>query len=484
MGDGQRKQSKFRLFIENFLIYGVGGVISKLIPLIMLPIITRLISDTTYFGISDLSNTVVQFGGALAVIGMYDAMYRMFFERNGIQFKKQVCSTTVVFTVGMSIVVTVLMVLCKDLIAQHFFGSIKYSYLVYITAVTTLVSATNQIVSAPTRMQNKRKVFLITNAVGPLISYSIAITLIVKGYYVAALPLAALISGITMESAFWILNRKWFSIKLFDKALLKQLLILGIPMFPNFLIYWIFNSSDKLMIANLINVGASGVYSVGSKLGHASQLIYTAFAGGWQYFAFSTMKEDGQVHSNTKVFECLGAVSYCATAFVCVISYPLFIILFSSDYLEGYIIAPYLFLAPLLQMLYQVSSNQFLIIKKTWPALFLLGSGAIANVFLNLLLIPMIGIEGASIATLSGYIISLVITVMILQKINLMELNKRFLLASILMAVYFLIWRIFISKNFVLSFVLFAVFVFILGHLYKNEVDYISEKIKAKIRKR
>ena len=67
--------NKFKLFIENFLVYGLGGIISKLIPLIMVPIVTRLMPNTEYYGISDLSNTVVQFGSAIAVIGMYDAMY-------------------------------------------------------------------------------------------------------------------------------------------------------------------------------------------------------------------------------------------------------------------------------------------------------------------------------------------------------------------------------------------------------------------------
>ncbi len=38
--------SKFRLFIENFLVYGFGGIISKLIPLIMVPIVTQIMPDT------------------------------------------------------------------------------------------------------------------------------------------------------------------------------------------------------------------------------------------------------------------------------------------------------------------------------------------------------------------------------------------------------------------------------------------------------
>ena len=50
----ERKQSKFSLFIENFVVYGIGGVISKVIPLIMVPIVTRLMPDSSYYGISGL----------------------------------------------------------------------------------------------------------------------------------------------------------------------------------------------------------------------------------------------------------------------------------------------------------------------------------------------------------------------------------------------------------------------------------------------
>ena len=83
------KSGKTKLFLENFLVYGVGGVISKLIPLVMLPIVSRLMPDVFSFGISDLSNTVSSFGCSLAVIGMYDAMYRMYFEKEQNSYKKR-----------------------------------------------------------------------------------------------------------------------------------------------------------------------------------------------------------------------------------------------------------------------------------------------------------------------------------------------------------------------------------------------------------
>ena len=287
--------NKLKLFIENFLIYGLGGIISKIIPLIMVPIVTRLMPNTDYYGISDLSNTLVSFASALAIMGMYDAMYRMFFEKDDEKYKKTVCSTALTFTLITSLIVFIVMLILKEPIAHYFFSDRKYAYVVYLSAMATLVGGTNCIIAAPTRMQNKRKIYLITNTLSPLICYAVAIPLLMAGYYTIALPLAAVVSGVTLELSFAILNKTWFKLGLFDRKLLKQMLVIAIPLVPNFLIYWLFNSCDKVMITNMVGIGAAGIYSVGSKLGHCSQLIYTAFAGGWQFFAFSTMKEDNQV---------------------------------------------------------------------------------------------------------------------------------------------------------------------------------------------
>lgn len=472
--------NKLKLFIENFLVYGLGGIISKIIPLIMVPIVTRLMPSSDYYGLSDLSNTVVSFASALAVMGMYDAMYRMFFEKDDEEYKKRICSTALMFTLFTSVVIFMVMILLKEQVAQSFFSNKKYAYIVYISAMATLVGATNSIISAPTRMQNKRKIFLITNTLSPLISYAISIPMLLAGYYTIALPLAAVISGVTMELTFAILNHSWFNPRKFDFSLLKQLLVIAIPLLPNFLIYWIFNSCDKVMITNMIGIGAAGIYSVGSKLGHCSQLIYTAFAGGWQYFAFSTMKEDNQVKSNSMIFEYLGVISFAATAFICALSYPLFKVLFTEQYLSGYIVAPYLFLAPLLQMLFQVACNQLIVVKKTWPNMFILSLGAVTNIAINYFLIPALGIEGASLATLMGYAISDVICVIVLCKMKLMVVEKKFIIASLGMILFFVLWRMFISSNTILGLGLALVFCLFLLFLYRADVSKLMQMIKKK----
>ena len=134
---------KLKLFASNMLVYGAGGVIGKVIPLIMVPIVTRLMPNSSYYGISDMSNSLLSFCSSLAVMGMYDAMYRMFFERdkNDFAYKKEVCSTTLTFTLMTSFAVFVIMLLMKDYLAQWFFEDQQYSYIIYITATATLIGA-------------------------------------------------------------------------------------------------------------------------------------------------------------------------------------------------------------------------------------------------------------------------------------------------------------------------------------------------------
>lgn len=393
------------------------------------------------------------------------------------------CSTALVFTVVMSVVVFLILIGNKNQIAHYFFSDTKYAYIVYISAMATLVGATNGIISAPTRMQNKRKIFLVTNTISPILSYSFSIPMLLAGYYTIALPFAAVIAGITMEITFGILNHQWFDPRRFNWDLLKKLLVIAIPLLPNFLIYWVFNSCDKVMITNMIGIGDAGIYSVGSKLGHASQLIYTAFAGGWQFFAFSTMKEDNQVESNSLVFEYLGIISFVATSFICAWSYGLFKVLFSEEYLSGYIVAPYLFLAPLLQMLFQVACNQFLVIKKTWPNMLILSAGAAVNVIINLALIPVLGIEGASIATLFGYIVSDILCVIVLCKMKLMVVRKKFLFSCLVMVTYLLIWRTLFSSKLLPATILALILTTVYLVLYKSELALLFTAVKSKVRK-
>lgn len=417
--------SRARLFLENFFVYGMVGVFGKAIPFVMLPLITRLINDPAVFGKFDLYHLIISFGSPLVVLGMYDSMFRFFFEDSSIDYRKTICSSGLLIVLASGVIVLLAGFMASPLLTRFVFGESQSYNLVYVALLVIFISATKSIVAAPTRMQNQRKIYLIMNVVLPVASYGISVPVIILGY-----PLWGLISGSALSAAislviFWHLNGKWFSMKHvhFNKA--KELLKFGVPLAPTFFIYWIFNACDRLMIVHMIGQDAVGLYGIGAKLAGVSTLIYMAFSGGWQYFAFSTMKDEDHTRLMSNVFEVLGVLSIASLFFSLPFVNILFELFVGEVYRKGSVVFPFLFLSPLLLMLYQILGSQMLVAKKSYLSTIILSAGAFVNIALNWILIPVMGIKGAAIATLLGYVISLILAFIVVKKMNLIYSNWR-----------------------------------------------------------
>ncbi|HEY5524518.1 MAG TPA: oligosaccharide flippase family protein, partial [Clostridium sp.] len=325
-------KSRTKLLLENFFIYGLGSCISKIIPLIMLPVITSIMTDSKYYGINDMVNLVISFAGAIAIMGMYDAMFRMFFEKDDEDFKKNICSTALFFVIVSSVVTCLILMLLKAKIMMIVISNTNYNYLFLIIVLNVFFSGILSIVSAPTRMENKRKIFILTNTITPILLYGVSMPMLLKGEFIYALPLAALISTILMSLVFYIMNRKWFFIKFISFKYLKDMLKIGIPLMPTFIMFWLCSSMDRMMIKSIMGLESLGIYSVASKIAQISQLIYTAVAMGWQYFAFSTMNDEDQVELITKVIDYLLGVSVFLTILVATFSSTIFDLLAKGNY--------------------------------------------------------------------------------------------------------------------------------------------------------
>lgn len=471
-------KSRTKLFLENFLVYGLGSILAKIAPLIMLPIVTRLMPDATYYGLSDLSNITVSFGSAIAIMGMYDAMFRMFFENDDLEYKKEVCFNTLIFVLITGITICFILFFMKSYFAVWIFNNEKYVNLLNFTSFSILITTLSSIVIAPTRMQNKRKIFLIANTLSPILGYSISVPMLIHRNYLYALPAAALISSSIMLIVFYILNREWFSFNRINISLIKEMLKIGSPLMPSFIIYWVFTSCAKLMISKQLGNDFVGIYGVGARVASISQFIYTAFAGGWQYFAFSTMKDNDQVQLTSKIFEYLALIAFSAFIIIIPFTYFGFNLFFKGDYINGYVVFPYLFLAPLIQMLYQTISNQFLIVKKTWPSTLILLVGAIINVVLNYFLIESMGIEGSAIATLMGYAVSTIIASMVLSKMKLVIISIRVKIMVMVLIIFIILWRLISPMNIVPGILISIISIIILFYLYRNEINKVYKKVK------
>lgn len=474
--------SRKKLFVENIFVYGFINILNKIVPFLLLPIITRMLPDASDFGVYSMYTTIVGFGTPLVVLGLNDAMFREYFEKDDLQYRYNVTTTTQRMIMMSSLIVSITLILFNKSFSNMFYGESGYGNLVIFAAIGVFLGGIKSPIQAPTRMQNQKRIFVVSGLISSLVTYILALALIYFGYSYYGLIYSSNFAIFVLLVFFGIRNRNFFIEGSYDKRIAKELLKIGLPLLPTFLIYWIFNSMDKIMIINMLGTFDLGIYSIGSKMAQASQLIYAGFVGGYSYFKFSTMKDSDQVEMNSRLFEYLGLIS--ALAFIIV--YPiipiLFELLFESVYVQGAIVAPYLFLSPLLLILFQVVGSQFIVVKKSHYASISLVIGALVNVILNYILIQRIGIEGAALATLVGYIISVLFVSVIAKKKNLLIIRGKFVSVCLLVIGYLLLNRCFIDNVFLLQLTSSIVFIIIISGLYLEEVKNMSSLLKGKSR--
>lgn len=422
-----------KLFLENFLAYGFVNILNKIVPLLMLPIVTRMLPNTSDFGRFDLFNMIINFGSSFAVLGIYDAIFREYFEKDDLQYKMKVTSTGMQIVLLSSFVVMLILIIFNKAFSQIFLGDSNSTFIIVTAAIGVFLSANRNIISAPTRMQNRRTIYVVSGLSNSIAYYGLAILLVYIGLGYQGLIYGNLIASLGILLFFWILNKKEFHFKLYDKEIAKTLLKIGLPLLPVFVIYWAFNSTDKIMITHMLDVAQVGIYSIGARVASISQFIYQAFAGGWQYFAFSTMRDDDQVQLTSKIFEYLGIISFLAFIILIPFNQLIFNLLFTGDYTKGAEVFPYLFLSPLLLMLVQTAGNQFLVIKKSYWSPICLSVGVIVNIIMNFFMIQSYGIVGCSLSTLTGYAVSVLMIVIVTSKMKLLDLSRNFMLLSVLM---------------------------------------------------
>lgn len=461
--------NKLKLFLENFLFYGGLSVLQKALPFITLPIITKMLPDTSSYGIADMFNLIISFGSAIAVLGMYDAIFREFFEdRENKKYQKEVTSTGLNIVLISSVVIFILILLFNKQLSFCLFDDTKYKKLIILSGIGILTSSLNSIIVAPIRMRNQRKIFFITGISFPIIGFLITYFCIKIGYTYEALIYGTVFMNLISLIVFFILNYRDFSLKIFNKKVAKELFKIGLPLIPTFLIYWIFNSMDRVMINKMIGSGELGIYSVGSKVSSISQLIYSAFAGGWCYFSFSTMKDEKQVRLISNTFEYLGIISFIAFIISKPFISPVFNFFFTGDYVRGQEVFSYLFLSPLILMLFQTMGNQVIIIKKSYLSTLGLSVGAIVNIILNYYLIKYFGIKGAAFSTLISYIVSTFLMGYICLKKELLIVNKKFYIIALLLFINILINFFFENLLYIYGFIYILILILITKCYYKD----------------
>lgn len=412
--------------IKNTIIFTLGNLGSKLISFFLIPLYTNALSTAEY-GTIDLIATIITVAVPILTLNIYESVMRFALDSGA--NKKQILQIgTRILLNGMCIgLVIVPICFSFDKISQ-------YAIFVYFYAISL---AASQLYLCDLRGKELLVLYSIGNILHTFfialfnILFLLVFNLGIEGY------LTAYIIANTIVAIYAIIAGKGyqsFSFTQINRTLLKQMVKYSVVLIPNSFMWWIMNSSDRIMVSSMVGISANGIYAISYKLPTLVSTLTTIFNQAWSYSAIREEGTSDENEYNNKVFKTLiGIVMLIGIGLTTFIK-PFLSVYVTEEYYIAWKYTPFLTIGCIYLTMASFMATSYTVHKDSFGYLFSGVFGAIFNVIMNFVLIPYIGIYGAAIATCISYILVFIFRLFHTKKyIKYNIKNKEFIVGSIIL---------------------------------------------------
>ena len=217
-----------------------------------------------------------------------------------------------------------------------------------------------------------------------------------------------------------------------DKKLFEQIVKYSIPMVANAMAWWIITASDRLMVQHYMGNDAVGLYAVATKMPSIVSTFSGVFLQAWTISSVTEYDSDRDAAFYGQVFdEYYSVMLFAASALITVIR-PFMHLYVSPAFQSAWIYTPLLISSAVFSGLFGFYAGIYAAAKNSINVTITTAIGAVCNVFLNFLMIPRIGIQGAVIATYISWMTTTFIRMFDTKKFVNFTINYRKLLVMVL----------------------------------------------------
>jgi O-antigen/teichoic acid export membrane protein len=401
---------KIKELTKDTAIYGISTIVGRFLGFLLVPFYTNVL-NTSDFGVYSNVYAYLAFLNIVFIYGM-DAAFMKYTSIAGNSDKKKTFSTAYIFVFFSSLLLAVILFLLKNPftalmeIPGNFYHLTQYVILILIFDTLSLIPFANL------RLERKAGKFTAIKFANIVVNIALNLILVLKfklgieAIFIANLA-ASVVSFVLLLPD--ILRKLTFRI---DSFLLKKMLWFAIPYLPASIAAMIVQVVDRPVVLAMTNSSTLGIYQANYKLGIFMMLFVSMFQYAWQPFFLNNAKEKNAKELFSKILTLFMIVSsliwIVLTLFVddfarLEIYHHKTII--GREYLSGLVIVPIILLGYLFNGIYYNFQAGIYIEEKTKYFPYVTGAGALINVVVNVLLIPVLGIIGAALATLASYIV-------------------------------------------------------------------------------
>jgi O-antigen/teichoic acid export membrane protein len=378
--------------IFGFITYGFSTFISKIVPYLWLPIISRYLSIEA-FGTFDLLISLITVFSIISIFQLDSSFSRFYYDYEEID--RSFFSTHFWLILIFVSIVSFILFFLRDYYTSIFIH-VEFVYLFLLLLITSLTN----FLSVVLRYSATHREYLISQFI-----YAFVFS-VVNFYYIyrlGYLDLSAMISIHLFTFGFVLFYQIVILRNLFifniNSSILRPLFNYALPAVPAVLLGFFANTINRFILAGEGDLNKVGIYVMAFKMAAVVQILAIPFKLMWApYFwkSFKNKKRFKFKYEINKIFEIVSCVLF--LLFVIIISFSDYVIYHTvgNSYKDSAI-----FIAPLsITLSLNLIFSEFTglgpsIRKKTFINTILMLMGLVFNILLSLIFIPYYSIIGA-----------------------------------------------------------------------------------------
>lgn len=186
----------------------------------------------------------------------------------------------------------------------------------------------------------------------------------------------------------------------------KAIVILrySLPLVPNTVMWWVVAASDRYFVLHWCGAESTGLYAVAARFPALITILTGVFFQAWQISAIAEASSDERRRFYSNVFKTLWVLVAITTSIMLIFIRPLVSILVADSFAGAWAYAPLLLVAAAFNSLQSFFGVNYTVAKDSVGALMSTMLAAAANLLLNFLLIPRLGVQGATVSTAVSYL--------------------------------------------------------------------------------
>lgn len=401
------------------LVYGLGGVANQAVAVLLVPIYARELGPSGV-GVTGVLNAMLSLSLMLVGLALPQAFFRWYLrEAETHRDRDRVLRTVLGIRLAASLAGAALVLLAAiPLTALLYDGA--HLLVFALVAPIVLFDSFNAIPLSFLRAERRPRDYVAISVIRAVTGTVLILGLvIVAGVGVLGVALgAAIAAGLSAAIGAWTLLRAGIVRPRLDRSLARPMLGFAVPLVPAAIAGWTLNLSDRPLLQAITGDTATvGVYTLGYTAGLViNALVIQPFALAWGAAHWEISRSEDAPPTFARVLTWFLALAAGVALLLSALGTDAIRLLAGADFELSRYIVPFSAFAYVLYGAHAIAASGLTIVGRSKLVALTMGIAAAVTIVLNLALIPLLGMYGAAISTVVGYLLLVLVSGRISQR--------------------------------------------------------------------